>query len=227
MTTPAEELPVGRHLLLWDAPNLDMTLSNIIDSKPTARERPNLDVLGRWLVERAAAATPPGEAEACVFVNVAPHVAGPMRGWVMWLLEEGFRVFAKPKVADSDVDRDMLDHIERRQGEGDLAAVLVGSNDARNFLQPLERLADRGIDVTVLGFAEFAGALSSSEQLRFLDLEQIEGLFEQPLPRINLEMLPPQGRWFEPTGALGAGTGRAAVGSVHADTPASDLTAAL
>jgi uncharacterized protein len=191
---------MGRHLLVWDAPNIDMTLANIIDNKPTAKERPDLDVLGRWLVGRGGG----DEVEACVFVNVAPHVAGPMRRWVLWLLEEGFRVFAKPKHGESDVDADMLQHIQRRRDEGDLEAVYVGSNDARNFLAPLETLAAGGLAVTVLGFAEYAGGLSTSAGVGFVDLEDIEGLFAEPLPRLNLESLPVEGRWFEPTGRLGA-----------------------
>ena len=192
---------MGRHLLVWDAPNIDMTVANIIDSKPTARDRPDLDVLGRWLVLRADA---DDEVEACVFVNVAPHVAGPMRGWVLWLLEEGFRVFAKPKVADSDVDEDMLRHIRARRSEGDLTTVYVGSNDARNFHEPLVDLAADGLRVVVLGFAEYAGSLSSAPEVEFVDLETIPDLFAEPLPRINLEALPATGRWFEPSGRLGA-----------------------
>ncbi len=208
---------MGRHLLVWDAPNVDMTLANIIDSKPTAKERPDLDVLGEWLLARAGDAN---EVEACVFVNVAPHVAGPMRGWVLWLLEEGFRVFAKPKIADSDVDEDMLAHIERTFEEGDLEAVYVGSNDARNFLQPLETIAKSGVGVTVLGFAEYAGGLSLSDQLQFVDLEEIPGLFAEPLPRINLENLPVSGRWFEPTGPLGAAReARAVAEGIGTDLP--------
>lgn len=195
---------MARQLLVWDAPNVDMTLANIIDSKPTAKERPDLDVLGHWLVERADG----DEVEACVFVNVAPHVAGPMRGWVLWLLEEGFRVFAKPKADVSDVDEDMLAHIHRRHADGDLRAVYVGSNDARNFLGPLESLAGGGLAVHVLGFAEYAGGLSTSDLLSFVDLEDVPGLFAVPLPRINLDNLPLEGRWFEPTGQLGAGVRR-------------------
>lgn len=191
---------MGRHLLVWDAPNIDMTLANIIDDKPTARERPDLRVLGDWLVERA---DPSDEVEGCVFVNVAPHVADALRGWVLWLLEEGFRVFAKPKGGDSDVDDDMLDHLRARRDQRDLTAVYVGSNDARNFLEPLEVLAHEGVAVTVLGFAEYAGGLTDSEVLGFLDLEEITGLFPTPLPRINLASLPPEGRWFEPSGVLG------------------------
>lgn len=192
---------MSRHVLVWDAPNIDMTVANIIDGKPTARERPDLEVLGEWLVDQAGGA----EVEACVFVNVAPHVAGPLRSWVLWLLEEGFRVFAKPKVGESDVDEDMLAHLRRRDGDGDLAAAYVGSNDARNFLEPLEQLAGHGVAVAVLGFSEYAGGLSDSDRLGFVDLEDIPDLFATPLPRINLEALPAEGRWFEPTGVLGAG----------------------
>jgi uncharacterized protein len=189
------------HLLVWDAPNIDMTVANIIDGKPTARERPDLQVLGDWLVRRAGAE----DVEACVFVNVAPHVAGPLRGWVMWLLEQGFRVFARPKIDDSDVDDDMVAHIEKSRAAGDLRHVYVGSNDARCFLEPLEAMHADGIGVTALGFAEYAGGLSQSDAVEFVDLEDIHGLFAAPLPRINLEALPDEGRWFEPTGRLGAG----------------------
>ncbi|MBW3662023.1 MAG: NYN domain-containing protein [Actinobacteria bacterium] len=192
-----------RHLLLWDAPNIDMTVANIIDGKPTSKERPDLHVLGKWLVDRAAG----GDVEACVFINVAPHVAGPLRGWVLWLLEQGYRVFARPKVGDSDVDEDMLAHIHARAADGDLGAVYVGSNDARNFLQPLETLAGDEVAVHALGFTEYAGGLSTSDLITFVDLEDIPGLFEQALPRINLEVLPDEGRWFEPTGTLGVAVG--------------------
>lgn len=191
---------MGRHVLVWDAPNIDMTLANIIDGRPTTRERPDLEVLGRWLVDRAG----DDEAEACVFVNVAEHVAGPLRGWVLWLLEQGFRVFARPKIDDSDIDDDMVAHLQRRHAEGSLSAAYVGSNDARCFHDALLDLADDGIDVRVLGFAEYAGGLSSEEAFEFVDLEDIPDLIPVALPRINLETLPPEGRWFEPTGRLGA-----------------------
>jgi putative heme uptake system protein len=196
---------VGRHVLVWDAPNVDMTLANIIDGKPTAKERPDLAILGGWLVDHAAA---DDDVEACVFVNVAPHVTGPLRGWVLWLLEQGFRVFAKPKHGDSDVDDDMLAHLWTRFDEGDLEAVYVGSNDAKAFAEPLAAMLERGVAVTVLGFAEYAGALTTVPGIRFVDLETVDGLFAEPLPRITLETLPVDGRWFEPTGQLGAASDR-------------------
>ena len=191
---------MGRHVLVYDAPNVDMTLSNIIDGKPTPKERPDLAVLGDWLVDRAEELD---DVEACVFINVAPHVAGPLRGWVLWLLEQGYRVFAKPKYGDSDVDDDMIDHLWARYEDGDLTEVYVASNDARAFVEPLTTLASRDVTVNVLGFSEYAGALSTQPELTFVDLESIANLFAAPLPRVTLEGLPEEGRWFEPTGVLG------------------------
>jgi len=199
---------VGRHVLVWDAPNIDMTLANIIDGKPTAKERPDMAILGGWLVDHAA---PDDPVEASVFVNVAPHVAGPLRGWVLWLLEQGYHVFAKPKDGDSDVDDDMVAHLHDRLGKGDLEAVYIGSNDAKAFLEPALDLLDRGIVVQVLRFAEYAGPLSTAEGLRFVDLEEIAGLFAAPLPRLNLDRLPREGRWFAPTGVLGQPTAEEAL----------------
>ncbi len=197
---------MGRHVLVWDAPNIDMTLATIIEGKPTSKDRPDLAVLGAWLVDHAEVED---DVEACVFINVAPHVAGVLRGWVLWLLEEGFRVFAKPKQGDSDVDDDMLDHLWARYDEGDLEAVYVGSNDARAFADPLAELGERGVAINVLGFAEYAGGMATSPGLRFVDLESIDGLFSDPLPRLNLESLPADGRWFEPRGRLGGGAAHA------------------
>src|SRR5947209_17947828 len=123
--------PAGRVLLVWDAPNLDMGLGSILGRRPTALERPRFDALGRWLLARTAevSAHQPGvviEPEATVFTNIAPGSADIVRPWVDALRNVGFAVFAKPKIdEDSDVDRDMLAHIERRRQEGP-AAVVVG-----------------------------------------------------------------------------------------------------
>lgn len=194
-----------RTLLVVDAANIDMTLTTFVGQRPTQRERPNFGVLATWLLARAD----PGDAvEGCVFVNVSPQGAGPLRGWIQWLLEQGYRVFAKPKVAESDVDEDMLGHLRARQAEGGLREVVVASNDARAFLEPLEDLADEGTAVTVLGFQEYASGLAASERIAFIDLEDLPGLFETALPnRVRLDRLPEGGRWFEPAVPLG---GRAA-----------------
>ncbi len=199
-----------RVLLVWDAPNLDMGLGSILGGRPTAAHRPRFDALGRWLLGRAAeisqtvseprnGAAISVEPEATVFTNIAPGSADVVRPWVEALRNVGFAVFAKPKVdEDSDVDSDMLDHIALRRSEG-LAALLVASADGQAFRQPLEEIArDDGTEVQVLGFREHASWALASDSLEFVDLEDIPGVFREPLPRIGLDSLPEQGAWLQP-----------------------------
>ena len=102
--------------------------------------------------------------------------------------------FAKPKVdEDSDVDSDMLNHIALRRAEG-LCALLVASADGQAFRLPLEDIARTGTPVSVLGFREHASWALASDTLEFVDLEDIPGVFREPLPRIGLDSLPEQGR---------------------------------
>ncbi|MBW0016372.1 MAG: NYN domain-containing protein [Mycobacterium sp.] len=194
---------VHRVLLVWDAPNLDMGLGSILGRRPTALERPRFDALGRWLLARTAEVAAGRtdstiEPEATVFTNIAPSSAEVVRPWVDALRNVGFAVFAKPKIdEDSDVDRDMLDHIALRHGEG-LAALVVASADGQAFRLPLEEVARGGIPVQVLGFREHASWALASDTLEFVDLEDIPGVFREPLPRIGLDSLPDQGAWLQP-----------------------------
>jgi uncharacterized protein len=198
---PAEA--AARVLLVWDAPNLDMGLGSILGGRPTAAHRPRFDALGRWLLSRTAelSAERPDitlEPEATVFTNIAPGSADVVRPWVEALRNVGFAVFAKPKIdEDSDVDSDMLGHIALRRGEG-LAGVLVASADGQAFKQPLEEIARDGVPVAVLGFREHASWALASDTLEFVDLEDIPGVFREPLPRIGLDSLPEQGAWLQP-----------------------------
>lgn len=204
-TEPAT-VTVRRVLLVWDAPNLDMGLGSILGGRPTAAHRPRFDALGRWLLARTAdlsreAGPDQGvslEPEATVFTNIAPGGADVVRPWVEALRNVGFAVFAKPKIdEDSDVDGDMLRHIELRQREG-LAGLLVASADGQAFRRPLEEIADTGIPVYVLGFREHASWALASDTLEFVDLEDIPGVFREPLPRIGLDSLPEEGAWLQP-----------------------------
>ncbi len=197
----------SRVLLVWDAPNLDMGLGSILGGRPTAAHRPRFDALGRWLLARTAelsAARPeitlqtPLIPEATVFTNIAPGSADVVRPWVEALRNVGFAVFAKPKIdEDSDVDSDMLNHIALRRSEG-LAGLLVASADGQAFKLPLEEIARDGIPVQVLGFREHASWALASDTLVFVDLEDIPGVFREPLPRIGLDSLPEQGAWLQP-----------------------------
>ena len=211
----------ARVLLIWDAPNLDMGLGSILGGRPTAAHRPRFDALGRWLLGRTAdisATTTPsvdGAAgarrsfaavpEATVFTNIAPGTAEVVRPWVEALRNVGFAVFAKPKVdEDSDVDSDMLDHIEMRRHTVGLAGLIVASADGQAFRELLEDVAADGVPVQVLGFREHAAWALTSESLEFVDLEDIPGVFREPLPRISLDSLPEEGAWLAPFRPLSA-----------------------
>ena len=192
--------PLERVLLVWDAPNMDMSLGSLLGARPTSAYRPRFDAVGRWLLDLAG---PEAEAEACVFTNVAPGSIEIVRPWVEALRNVGFAVFAKPKTSDdSDVDDDMLGHIDLRAGEGRLRHVVVASGDGRAFKDPLEKLVETGTDVTVIGFREYAGFALSSEVISFLDLEDMDGVFREPLPRVSLDTLPDEGAWLPPFRSL-------------------------
>lgn len=198
-----------RVLLVWDAPNLDMGLGAILGGRPTAAYRPRFDALGRWLLSRTAELSVGGqgtlEPEATVFTNIASGSADVVRPWVEALRNVGFAVFAKPKIdEDSDVDADMLAHISLREREGGLAGVMVASADGQAFREPLEAIAATGVPVQVLGFREHASWAVSSETLEFIDLEDIHGVFREPLPRVSLDTLPDEGAWLQPFRPLSA-----------------------
>ena len=198
------------HLLVWDAPNIDMGLGSILTGRPDAPHRPRFAAGGRWLPDLAADNELGGDAdwtpdaEATVFTNVAPGAADQIRGWVDALRNVGFAVFAKPKLTeDSDVDPDMLVHIQERRDAGLLAGLVVASADGQNFREQLETLAtgdDGGmpIPVTVLGFREHAHWAVDNDLLEFVDLEDIDGVFRSPLPRVSLDSLPDEGAWLQP-----------------------------
>jgi uncharacterized protein len=196
---PASRAPVPlRRLLVWDAPNIDVALGIILGGRaPKPYERPRFDQLGRWLVERSG---PDEVPEACVFANVPQGRADQIKGWVEFLRNIGFAVFAKPKIEeDDDIDQDLLAHILRREAEGPLAEVILASADQfRDFDDDLLELSRR-LPVTVLGLREFNGLAMRTEGIGFIDLEDIPALFDQPLAReLPLEMLPAEGAWLPP-----------------------------
>lgn len=215
--TIAGQSAASRVLLVWDAPNMDMGLGAILGGRPTAAYRPRFDALGRWLLQRTAEisagplrseASPSPlrseasrrvEPEATVFTNIVPGSADVVRPWVDALRNVGYAVFAKPKLSDdSDVDDDMLDHIELRRHTVGLAGLIVASADGQAFREPLLDVVSDGIPVTVIGFREHASWALTTEELEFVDLEDIPAVFREPLPRIGLDSLPDDGAWLTP-----------------------------
>ncbi|WP_459589371.1 NYN domain-containing protein [Corynebacterium camporealensis] len=185
----------GTYLLVWDAPNMDMGLGALLGGRPTSAHRPRFDAIGRWVSElaRERGANP----QAAVFTNVAPGGADVIRPWVEAIRNVGFAVFAKPKLHENDdVDPDMLEHIESLRD--DLAGLVVASADGQNFQPLLEELVDDSIPVTVLGFHEHASWAVTHPDFEFVDLEDLDGVFREPLPRVNLDNLPEGGAWLQP-----------------------------
>ena len=191
---------------MWDAPNLDMGLGSILGRRPTAARTAPLRRAGplaagaaRPRSAPAARTTSSVEPEATVFTNIAPGSADVVRPWVDALRNVGFAVFAKPKIdEDSDVDSDMLAHIALRRSRG------TGGADGglrRRSGVPTARWRKSlatGYRVQVLGFREHASWALASDTLEFVDLEDIAGVFREPLPRIGLDSLPEQGAWLQP-----------------------------
>lgn len=193
-------------LLVWDAPNIDMGLGAILGGRPTAAHRPRFDAIGRWVLAKAGELAHRTQvhidSEPTVFTNITPNNIDPIRPWVEALRNIGFAVFAKPKTTEeTDVDPDMVEHIRHRHAEGVLRGIIVASADGQNFRELLEELAADGIDVTILGFQEHASWAVNSD-FNFVDLEDIPGVFREPLPRINLDNLPAGGAWLEPFRSL-------------------------
>jgi uncharacterized protein len=192
-------------LLVWDAPNIDMTLANVIGARPTAASRPRFDAIAAWFVDGAGdpAADGAPEVEACVFANVPPQHATSLQRWVEALRSFGYAVFARPKTQpDDDIDQSMLDHISVRTHSHSLRRLVVFSGDGRNFAEPLEDLARSGTEVVVVAFSEVAGYAISSELIEFIDIEDVPGAFAAPLDRVRLDALPPDGAWLRPTKSL-------------------------
>ena len=188
-------------LLVWDAPNMDMTLGTLLGgTRPSPGQRPRFDAVGRWLLDEAA---DPEQVEATIFTNIAPGAAQFVRGWIEAVRSFGFAVFAKPKTdPDDDVDEEMRRLIEQRHRDGWLRTLVVASADGRNFRDLLERLAGEGLDVRVLAFEEQASYAVGSRAITFIDLEDVPGAFSAPLPRFRLDRLPPEGLLLPPTRPL-------------------------
>jgi uncharacterized protein len=191
----------GHTLLLWDSPNIDMVLGQLIlRRKPTGKERPRIDALADWLRDR----TEPGDTtEAAVFANVTERTFNGVLGWAEVVRQSGFRMFLKPKLSDdSDVDEDILALLHERRDEGRLSEAILMSHDGMAFAEAAKVLIASGIRTTALVFPEHATQLVQVDGIEVVDLEDVPGLFESPLPRLTFASLPREGRWLEPLGEL-------------------------
>ncbi|MFN0027796.1 MAG: hypothetical protein ACKV2O_11555 [Acidimicrobiales bacterium] len=177
-----------------------MCLAEVIRQKASGATRPRMDAVAAWLATRCG----PGErVEACVFANVGTGHEEPLARWVANLRDWGWSVFVKPKTQPrDDIDAEMIRYIERPFRQGSLVELIVASHDARAFGAALQRYAQAGVTVTVLGYRERERVAATNANLQFVDIEDVPGAFVEQLPRTNLYDLPSGGRWFGPFAPL-------------------------
>ena len=184
-------------LLVWDAPNMDMSLGEIYGRMPFATERPDMKAIMRWYKNTNSEE----QSLACIFVNYENRGGSnpKFHGWLRMLSGSGYTIFAKPKKnSESDVDDNMIAHIKDHL-DG-LTEIVIASHDANCFKELTVSLAALGVKIVVTGYSELANGWDMGN-ITFHDLESIEGVFRNPLPRhVNVFNLPSEGMYFEPTG---------------------------
>ena len=186
---------VTRRLLVWDAPDMDQNLSEILGRKASPAHRPRMDRLVTWFAEGAGVED---RVDACVFATVAPGNEARLAAWLSNLRQWGWSVFVRPRLQRTDTVTDALArHIEHHFRHGHLAEVVIASHEGAAFGEALSRYVQAGVKVTVLGYRERMSFDRSVDGVDLVDLEDLPGVFTAPLPRTNLFDLPSGGRWFE------------------------------
>jgi uncharacterized protein len=187
--------PVRLRLLVWDAPNIDATLAGLLGNKPTRTTRPDYDAVGRWLVARDGRVD---AVEAVAFVNVPPQLARNQQSFVHAIRSVGFGVYARPKLkSDDDIDDALVDLVADRAGAHDLVDLVVASHD-QALLVRVAAVAGDAATITQLGFEEHSVPPQQPGAPAFVDLEDVPGVFAEPLPRQLLTRLPRDGMLFPP-----------------------------
>jgi uncharacterized protein len=179
-------------LLVVDAPNVDAVHGGMLGRSPRRGERFDPAALSLWAAQRVG-----GALERTLFTNVPDPVPAGVEGWIKYLVDEGWRVYAKPKRrATDDIDDAMVGYLGARTWR----QIVVFSHDSACFAEPLTELQLTGISVTVVGFRECAGRLPHLDRVTFVDVDDVPGLYRQPPPRVRLVGLPVGGGWIERVG---------------------------
>lgn len=179
-------------LLMWDAPNMDATL-HIVAATAGRTPRPVLTQLTSWLCEQAPGADADVEAIMCFFV--IPGREEQVTGFVQAARAAGFGLQVRNR-DHGDVDPDVDALARARIAQRDRPGVLVLATHDQRLAAPVGELArSRGWSVTQLGFREHSHWVSRLGWAQ-VDLEDVPGAFTEPLNRLDLYRIPPEGRWF-------------------------------
>jgi uncharacterized protein len=174
-------------LLVVDAPNVDAVHGGMLGRQPRRSERFDPAALTSW-----AEAQVDGGLQRTLFTNVADPPPPGVEGWIKALVEQGWRVYARPRLqVGDDVDEAMVQHLRSRPWR----EIIVFSHDSACFSEPLLQLRREGAAVTVIGFRECAGRLPHLDGVDFVDAEDVPGLYRSAPARVRLDALPAVGGW--------------------------------
>ena|SRR5690625_310316 len=176
-----EPEPSRRTYLLIDGENIDATLGmSVLGQRPNPEQRPRWDRITEF-----AKRTWEQPVTALFFLNATSGQL-PM-SFIQALLAMGYHPIPlagsgdpHEQVVDIGIQR-TLDALIGRPGD-----VMLGSHDG-DFVPQVERLANDGRQLAILGFREFISArLTEIGGVEVFDLEDHIGAFTAPLPRVRV-----------------------------------------
>lgn len=188
-------LPTTCHLV-WDLPNMMATLGKIVGSSAAKKTRYEYASLAKYVVETAGEELTPA---GTVFMNVPKEQASGLQRLAVMFRSCGFGVYARPKIADSDIDDNLVAHVEANAS--DTAHLLIATHD-KALIERTMAVLDASCRITVLGFEEQSSYAVSSDRMEFVDLEDVDGMFAKPLARALFTRLPDEGAYLRPLGSL-------------------------
>lgn len=195
MPTASGTLPTACHLV-WDLPNMMATLGKIVGSSVAKKTRYEYAALAKYLVETAGEELAPA---GTVFMNVPKEQVSGLQRLAIMFRSCGFGVYARPKIADSDIDDNLVAHVEANAS--DTAHLLIATHD-KTLIERTVAVLDPACRITVLGFEEQSSYAMSSDRTEFVDLEDVDGVFSKPLARALFTRLPDEGAYLRPLGSL-------------------------
>ena len=193
-------------LLVWDAPT--STWASAPSSRRPSDGRTPAPI--RRAGPLAAESHPPGRCPPPTraspwsrrppFSPISPLVVPTLSGHgsrhcVTWVL----RYSPNPKIDDRLTSTSTCSTTFALRRDEGLAGLLVASADGRRFRRaagghrPCRYPCSSASDL-----ANMRAWALASDTLEFVDLEDIPGVFREPLPRIGLDSLPEQGAWLQP-----------------------------
>lgn len=199
---PLPEPPVPAHhnvvrpltLAVWDAANIDMSLHQIVNDSTV--QRPRLARFTQWLCGLPDSTN--HDVEAFLFYAIPTERVAELVGFVNSVRAAGMTMFSRDR-AEGDIDDAIIGTSRFRVGQRAEPGHLVVVSCDQAMVRAASRPAfDAGWKVTVAGFRESCRWATEDETFAFVDLEDIPGVFTEPLDRFSIYRLPGGGAFGPP-----------------------------